>query len=94
MRRSRALPTVVAGVGPVRRAMKLRLEPIEHGADDRRANRLQKFLGALNLVEIGASGADDQKNRIHHAREEQRIVGRQNRRRVPRIRSRTLAKWI
>ena len=62
--------------------MNLRLEPIEHSADDRRANRLQKLLGSLDFVEIGASGADDQKDGVYHASEEQRIVGRQDRRRV------------
>ena len=62
--------------------MNLRLEPIEHNADDRRASQLQKLLGSLYFVEIGASGADDQKNRIHHAGEEQRITSGQHWRRI------------
>ena len=57
--------------------MKPRLEPIEHSADDRRANRNEKFLGSLDLIEIGASGADHQKDCIHHASEEHRIIGGQ-----------------
>jgi hypothetical protein len=62
--------------------VKPRLEPIEHSADDRRADRIQQFLCLLDLVEIRASGADDQKDRVHHASKEQRVISSQDWRRV------------
>src|SRR5882762_10222156 len=77
--RSGTRAAVIAAVGLVRRAVDLRLEPVKNGADDRRADRLQPFLGPPYLVEIAISGADDQNDRINDAREEQRIIGCQNR---------------
>ena len=46
------------------------------------SDRIQMFLGPPYSVEIGISGADDQNDRVDDAREEQRIVGCQNRGRV------------
>ena len=76
---SRARTLVIAAVGPVRGPVDLGLETVEHGADYRRAGRLQLFLGPPYLVQIGVPGADDQKHRIDDARKEQRVIGRQNR---------------
>src|SRR5271165_1340465 len=76
--RSHAGATVIAAVGPVRRSVNLRLEPVKDGAYDWRADRIQLLLGPPYLVEIGISRADDENDRINDAREQQRIIDRQN----------------
>ena len=73
---------VIAAIRPVRWTVNLRLESVQYRAYDRRAGCIQSFLGPPYFIEIGFSGADDQKNRINHARKVQRIIHRQNRRRV------------
>src|SRR6476620_6288355 len=80
--RSRAQAAVIAAMGLVRRAVDLRLEPVKDGAYDRRADRIQMFLGPPYPVEIGIAGADDQDDRINDAGEEQRIIRCQDRGRV------------
>ena len=45
-----------------------------------------------HFVPIGASGADDQEDAVDDAAEQQRIVGRQDRRRDPTARCQTAAK--
>ena len=80
--RSRAQAAVIAAIGLVRRAVDLRLEPVKDGAYDRRADRIQMFLGPPYSVEIGISGADDQDDRINDAGEEKRIIRCQDRGRV------------
>src|SRR5438105_14416995 len=80
--RSAARAAVIAAVGLVRRAVDLWLEPVEDGTYDRRTDCIQLLLGPPYLVKIGISGADDQNDRVDDAREEQRIVGCQNRGRV------------
>src|SRR5213080_3817725 len=80
--RSAARAAVIAAIGLVRRAVDLRLEPVEDGTYDRRTDCIQLLLGPSYLVKIGISGADDQNDRVDDAREEQRIVGCQNRGRV------------
>ena len=62
--------------------MELALEPIENGSEDRCADRFELLLNPSYLVQIGGSRSDDQDDRVNDAREQQRIVGCQNRRRV------------
>ena len=62
--------------------MDFRLEPVQDDAYVRRADRIKLFLGPPYLVAIGAAGADDQKDGIDDAREQQRIISCQNRGRI------------
>src|ERR1051326_3817097 len=73
---------VITAIRQIRRAVDLWLKPVEDRADDRRANRIELFLGTPYLVDVGTSGTDDQKDPIDDARQQQRIGGRQNRGRV------------
>ncbi len=62
--------------------MDFRIELVQDRADDRCANRFQLLLGPSHRVTIGASGVDDQKDSIHDAAKQQRVVHRQDRRRI------------
>ena len=58
------------------------IELVQHRADDRCAKRLQLLFCSAHFIAIGASGADDQKDPIDEAAEQERVVHRKDWRRI------------
>src|SRR5439155_26493237 len=71
---------VISPIGLVRPAVELWVELVQDRADDPGADRFQLLFRPADLFPIGASGPDHQKDAIHHAAEEHRVIDRQDRR--------------
>src|SRR5205814_4634599 len=82
---------VIIPIGLAGLAMNFWVELVQHRADDGGSDRLELLLRPPYLMPVSGAGIDDQENSIDNAGEQQRVVGRQYRRRVDEHDAKSLA---